>query len=251
MHTKMIRMLMSKIVCWASLTHVHTLNTFHGHVCTIPCSPCLQYTSTFECSHAHNQVVHSLQCPPMHLPQHQHSQSRMHIVKAGPTVLIRLRMYTAHTYAYLMSGFCPYVRSLQAYETYEIATYGNIRQSWGKVAPRMFRRHQGAPRASTTMMRRLSAVIMTRYGHLKLTMTISTLVMTTLVTHESSYKDTHSRHTCLHPYTRCHAHTALSNVRVFGHDVNLSLDNICLFVHDVEPPCWFTVRACGCREGPC
>ena len=28
--------------------------------------------------------------------------------KAGPSVLIRLRMYTAHTYAYRMSGFCPY-----------------------------------------------------------------------------------------------------------------------------------------------
>ena len=29
----------------------------------------------------------------------------------------------------------PYFRSFQAYETYEIAKYGNIRQSWGKVAP--------------------------------------------------------------------------------------------------------------------
>ena len=127
-------------------------------------------------------------------------------------------------------------------------TYGSHGE---KLHPRMFSRHQGAPRASTTMMRRLSAVIMTRYGHLKLITTISTLVMTTLVTHESSHKDTHSRQTCLHPYTRCHVHTSLSNVRVFGHDVILSLDNICIFVHDVKPPCWFTGGACGCREGQC
>ena len=55
--------------------------------------------------------------------------------------------------------------------------------------------------------------------------------MMTTLTHESSHKDT-----CLHPYTRCHAHTARSDVRVFDHNVNLPLDNICLFVHDVEPP---------------
>ena len=38
----------------------------------------------------------------------------LHMGKAGPSVLIRLRMYTAHTYAYRISGFCPYnaVRSI-------------------------------------------------------------------------------------------------------------------------------------------
>ena len=39
MHTKIIRMLRSKIVCSASLTHVHTLNTIYVHMCMIPCNP--------------------------------------------------------------------------------------------------------------------------------------------------------------------------------------------------------------------
>ena len=145
----------------------------------------------------------------------------------------------------------PYVRSLQAYETYEIATYGNIRQSWGKVAPP----HVQASSRRATCIHNHDETALSRHHDALWTSKADNDNMDigddTLVTHESSHKDTHSRHTCLHPYTRCHAHTALSNVRVFGHDVILSLDNICLFVHDVEPPCWFTGRACGCREGPC
>ena len=173
-------------------------------------------------------------------------------------------MYTAHTYAYRMSGFCPYNAVCSITPSIRNIRNCNIRKhtavmgkSCTPACSAVIKARHRHPQlftftfTFTTMMRRLSAVIMTRYGHLKLIMTISTLVMTTLVTHESSHKDSHSRHTCLHPYTICHAHTALSNVRVFGHDAILSLDNICLFVHDVEPPCWFTRHACGCRGGPC
>ena len=43
--------------------------------------------------------------------------------------------------------------------------------------------------------------------------------------------------TCACTHNRSHAHTALSSVRVLVRDVNSSLDNLCSFAHDVEPPC--------------
>ena len=49
-------------------THVHTLNTIHVHVCTIPCNPHITEYYLLAHSHADKWVVHSLQCPPMHLP---------------------------------------------------------------------------------------------------------------------------------------------------------------------------------------
>ena len=156
-----------------------------------------------------------------------------------------------HTVCLDFVRIMPYVRSLQAYETYEIATYRNIRQSWGIVAPPHV---QASSRRATGIHNHAVTALSHHHDALwtsKPDNDYIDTVMTTLVTHESSYKETHSRHACLHPYTRSHTHTALSNMRVFGNDVNLSLDNICSFVHDVEPPCWFTGRACGCRAGPC
>ena len=64
--------------------------------------------------------------------------SDMHMSKAGPSVYIRLRIYTAHTYIYRMPRFRPYnavYSSTPSIRIYEIATYGNIRQAQGKVAP--------------------------------------------------------------------------------------------------------------------
>ena len=58
--------------------------------------------------------------------------------KAGPSVYIRMRIYTAHTYIYRMSRLRPYnavYSSTLSIRIYEIATYGNIRQAQGKVAP--------------------------------------------------------------------------------------------------------------------
>ena len=47
-------------------THLHPLSTICDPICTIPCNPTYRGTNTLE--HADNQLVHSMQCPPMHLP---------------------------------------------------------------------------------------------------------------------------------------------------------------------------------------
>ena len=88
--------------------------------------PAQRRTNPLEHSHADNQLVHRLQCPPMHLPWHLHSQPCMQNVhvdiiagettdaelmamsKAGPTYDFghqHTSYFRMHTYIRV----CPYV----------------------------------------------------------------------------------------------------------------------------------------------